>query len=374
MKKLKEMNIETEPALPIGDPPPITLPKDTQETLQGLTGETEEELRELGDKLLMCVAAISTAIDMSGLDGITVAVDYENALAKFDRGVEALKGKSRLEPTNDGNAIGVAMTSTLLKDGKVKSHMFFHYYAVKGISCDRDSEEFQAALHIVAHECAHVEAASKFDSAFPGVLFRRHPDTWTALDQARWEYAIDACLQEYIACRRSSGFGKNPLDDEVDVLLNTLNGLDEEANRMVEECRRDKDYGKVFYGLFPLYGNLMKYSCYVLGTMHGSRLTVEDASSLRDGLADSWFAPYFDSLGKLCEALYESYGTWEDYGAFDDIGNLLEQMVERKGVNARLCGDGLYVTLSSPSWLFRALQQLMKIVADVLGVESKGRL
>ena len=87
------MNIETEPALPIGDPPPITLPKDTQVTLQGLTGETEEELRELGDKLLMCVAAISTAIDMSGLDGITVAVDYENALAKFDRGVEALKGK-----------------------------------------------------------------------------------------------------------------------------------------------------------------------------------------------------------------------------------------------------------------------------------------
>ena len=359
MKELKEMNIETEPALSIDDLPPITVPMGIQGRMQSSNGETEEELTELLNKLFAWVTVISTAIDMSGLDGITAVVDYEDALAKFDRGVEALEGKSRLEPTNDGNALGAAMTPTLLKDGKVKSHMFFRYYFVKGISCDRDSEEFQTALHIVAHECAHVEAASKFDSAFPGVLPNWYPDACTALDQAKWECVVYACWQEYIACRRSSGFGKNPLNDEVDVLLNTLNGIDEKADRMVEECGRDEDYGKVFYGLFLLYGNLMKYSCYVLGTMHGLKLTVEDVSLLRNGLADSWFAPYFDSLGELCEALYESYGTWEDYGAFDAIGNLLEQIVARKGVNARLCGDGLYVTLSSPPSVFRALQQLI---------------
>ena len=359
IKELKEMNIETEPASPIEDLPPSTAPTNIQMTLQGLSGETEEEVRELGYKLSICVRAISTTIDLSGLDGITAVVDYEDALAKFDRGVEALEGKSPLKPTDDGTALGVAMTPILLKDGKVKSHMFFHYYAIKGIGYDRDSEEFQTALCIVAHECAHVEAASKFDSAFPGVFFNRRPDAWTALDQARWEYAIDACWQEYIACRRSSGFGKNPLDDEVDVLLNTLKGVDEKADRMVEECKRDEDYEKIFYGLFLLYGNLMKYSSYVLGTMHGSRLTVEDVSSLRNGLTDSWFSPYFDSLGQLCKDLYESYGTWEDYGAFNAIGDLLEKIVERKGVNAKPCGDDLYVTLSGPPSVFRTLQQLI---------------
>ena len=367
------MNIKTEPALPVDDLPPITVSKDILGTMQGSTGETEEERKEFLDKLLTYVAVISTDIDMSGLDGITVAVDYENALAEFDSGVEVLKGKSRLKPTNDGTALGVAMTPALLKYGEVKSHMFFNYYFVKGIGCDRDSEEFQTALCIVAHECAHVEATSKFDSAFPGVLPKRYPDTCTVLDRARWECAIYACWEEYIACRRSSGFGKNALDDQVDTLLQALDGIDEKADRMVEECRKDKDFEKVFYGLFPLYGNLMKYSCYVLGTMHGSRLTVEDVSSLKNGLADSWFAPYFDSLGELCEDLYKSYGTWEDYGAFDAIGDLLEKIVERKGVNARPCGDGFYVTLSGPPSVFRALQQLIsENCTGVLGVKSKG--
>lgn len=329
VKELKEMNIETEPASPIDDFPPNTVPTNIQMTLQGLSGETEEEVKELGDKLFICVRTISTAIDMSGLDGITAVVDYEDALAKFDRGVEALQGK-KPKPTNDGKIFGTAMTLTLLKDGKVKSHMFFRYDAVKGIGCDLDSEEFQATLHLVAHECAHVEAASKFDSAFPGVLLNQHPDTWTALDQAKWKYVIDLSWQEYIACRRSSNFGKDFLDSEVDAFLDTLDGIDEKADRMVEGCRRDENYQKLFHRLFLLYGKLIEYSCYVLGTMHGLELTVEDVFSLKNGLANSWFAPYFNSLGEFCEALYESYGTWEDYGTFYAIGDLLEQIVRER--------------------------------------------
>ena len=337
--------MKTEPALPIDDLPPITASKDILAAIQRSVGGTEEERKEFLNKLLMYVAVISTDIDMSGLDGITVAVDYENALAEFNGSVGFLEGK-KLKPTNDGIARGVAMTPAFLKDDEVKSHIFFNYYFVKGIDCDQDSEEFQTALYIIAHECAHVEATSELDLAFPDVLRRQYPDSWTALDQAKWKYATYACYQEYIACRRSSGFGKPPLDDQVDTLLQTLNGIEEKADRMIEECGRDKkDYQKLFHGLFPSYGKLMEYSCYVLGTMHGSGLTVEDVSSLRDGLADTWFASYFDSLGELCEALYESYGTWEDYGAFDPIGDLLEKIVARKGFSVRPCGDDFCVTL-----------------------------
>lgn len=341
------MNIKTEPALTIDDLPPITLPKNISVTLRGSTGKTEEELREFGGKLLNYVTVISTAIEMSGLDRVTVAEDYENALAEFNRGVGALEGKNQLKPTKDEVAVGVAMTPAFLKDDEVKSHIFFNYYFVKGIDYDLNSEVFQISLNIIAHECAHVEATSKFDSVFPGVPLKRYPDECNALDRAKWGCAIYASWEEYIACRRSSDFGKNPLDDQVDTLLQTLNGIDEKADRMVEEWERDddKDYGKVFYGLFKLYGNLIKYSCYVLGTMHGLRLTVEDVPSLGNELADSWFAPHFNKLGELCEVLYESYGTWEDYETFDAIGDLLEKIVERKGVSARPFGDGLYVTL-----------------------------
>ncbi|MCY3825904.1 MAG: hypothetical protein OXG10_00765 [Candidatus Dadabacteria bacterium] len=350
MKELKEMNIETESESSIDDLPPTTVPEGIQIRLGGLKGETEEELKEYGNKLSACLRTIGTVIDMSGLDGITAVVDYEGALAEFSRDVKGPEGKNQLKPTNDGIARGVAMTVAFPKDGEVKSHMFFNYYFLKGIDYDLNSEVFQFSLSIIAHECAHVEATSKFDSVFPGVSLKRYPDACNALDRAKWGCAIYPCWEEYIACRRSSCFGKNPLDDQVDTLLQTLDGIDEKADCIIEEWERDddKDYGKVFYGLFKLYGDLIKYSSYVLGTMHGSGLTVEDVSSLRDGLADSWFTSYFDNLGELCEALYESYGIWEDYGAFNPIGDLLEKIVARKGVSARPCGDDLYVTLIDP--------------------------
>ena len=339
------MDMETEQSSPTEDVPPITVPTDIKVTLQGSSGETQEELKELGDRLATWVGVISTVINLSALDGITAVVDYEGALANFDRGVDALKENSQLEPTNDGNAVGVAMTPALLKDGKVKSHIFFRYDVIRGIGSDREAEEFRTALHVLAHECAHVEATSKFDSAFPSVLFHEMPGT--ELDRAKWKYAIDRCWQEYVVCRRSADIGKNILDGDVEVLLNTLSDIGEKADRMVEECKSDKDYGKVFYGLFQVYGNLMMYACYVLGTMHGLMLTVEDVLSLKHTLAGSWFATYFNRLGVVCQALYESYGTWPNYREFDAIGDLLEEIVARKGVRARPHGDGLYVTLNT---------------------------
>lgn len=165
------------------------------------------------------------------------------------------------------------------------------------------------------------------------------------MDSARWKYAIDSCWQEYLVCRKSAKYGKSPLDGYVEVLLNTLDGVPEAAARMVDECRKDKDYGKVFYGLCQLYGDLMKYACYVLGTMHGLALTIEELPTLKAGLTTSWFARYFDRLDKRTEALHACYGIWQDHGAFDAIGDLLEELVATKGVAARPEGDGLYVSL-----------------------------
>ena len=292
------------------------------------------------------VGAISTRIDLATLDGITVSADYLRALAGFDRGVEVLENDNHLKPTSDAYAVGVAMTPTLLKDGNVKSHMFFKYSHIREIGCDTDSGEFRSAFHTLVHECAHVEAASRFDSAFPGVLLHPCPDSWSALQEAKWKYAIDDCWQEYIVCRRVSEFGRDSLDSYVAVLLNLFHDADDEAKRMVEECLEDQDYGKVFYGLFGLYGNMMKHSCYVLGTIHGLGLGIEDVPKLSSALADSWFRTYFNRLGEFGQALYESYGTWKDYQAFEPLGDLLEEIVARKGVTATAHRDrSLYVTL-----------------------------
>ena len=219
------------------------------------------------------------------------SVDPRGLVARLG-GVRAVRP---LKPTSDGYAVGVAMAPTLLRDGKVKSHMFFDYGHIRGIGSDTNSGEFLVAFHTLAHECGHVEAAARFDSAFPGVLLRPRPESWNALDEAKWKYAIEDCWQEYIVCRRVAELGKHSLDGYVDVFLSILRDRDNEGDRMVRECLEDRDYEKVFYGLFTLYGNLMKHSCYVVGTMHGLGLGSEDVPRLNRTLADSWFRDVLQS-------------------------------------------------------------------------------
>ena len=179
--------------------PSPTVPTDIRVTLQGAS---EAELKELWSRMSVCVGVISTRIDLTTLDGITVSADYLRALAGFDRGVEVLENDNRLKPTSDAYAVGVAMTPTFLRDGHVKSHMLFEYSHIRGIGFDTDSGEFRSAFHTLMHECAHVEAASRFDSAFPGVLLHPCPDSWSALEEVKWKYAI--------AARRSAAFGPAP--------------------------------------------------------------------------------------------------------------------------------------------------------------------
>ena len=321
-----------------------TVPSDATLTMQ--VESRLDLVEELRSRMYACVRGISTRIDLATLDGITVSSDYQKALTDLDRGVELFESGNRLKPTSDGYAVGVAMAPTLLRDGKVKSHMFFDYGHIRGIGSDTNSGEFLVAFHTLAHECGHVEAAARFDSAFPGVLLRPRPESWNALDEAKWKYAIEDCWQEYIVCRRVAELGKHSLDGYVDVFLSILRDRDNEGDRMVRECLEDRDYEKVFYGLFTLYGNLMKHSCYVVGTMHGLGLGSEDVPRLNRTLADSWFRTYFNRLGQFGQALYDSYGTWKGYQTFTPFGDVLEEIVTSKGVTATPHGNGsLYVTL-----------------------------
>ena len=321
----------------------VTVPSDATLTLQVESGIESEELRS---RMYACIRGISTRVDLATLDGITVSSDYWKALRDLDRGVDVLESDNGLKPTSDGYAVGVAMAPTLLRDGKIKSHMFFEYGHIRGIGSDTNAGEFLVAFHRLAHECGHVEAAGRFDSAFPGVLLQPRPESWHALDEAKWKYAIEECWQEYIVCRRIAKLGRHPLDDYVDVFLSILRDADNEGGRMVRECREDRDYGKVFYGLFTLYGKLMKHSCYVLGTMHGLALDSEDVPTLNRGLKGSWFRTYFNRLGQFGHALYKCYGTWKDYQKFTPFGDVLEELVARKGVTATPHRDrSVYVTL-----------------------------
>lgn len=64
----------------------------------------------------------------------------------------------------------------------------------------------------------------------------------------------------------------------------------------------------------------------------------------------SWFAPYYERLGGLCQALMNDYGRWESREPFEAVGDLLEEVVKRQGVAIRrLDGGDFYVDVNFPS-------------------------
>ncbi|MDE0190465.1 MAG: hypothetical protein OXQ90_03835 [Gammaproteobacteria bacterium] len=93
---------------------PVTLPADTPVSIRGsLEGDDQATIQQFVDAIGGHLATISQFIDLSGLDGVTIATDYAEAVARVDRG--AVTSDESMEPTRDGIAVGVAMTLSVLR-------------------------------------------------------------------------------------------------------------------------------------------------------------------------------------------------------------------------------------------------------------------
>lgn len=98
--------------------PPTTIPTDLGLTVKGF--ENEEGARELGHAVLDAIRLFGRFMNLSTLDGVTVAIDYDQALADLDRGLPGLRPLTR---SNTAEMQGVAMSPAVMRDGQVKTHL-----------------------------------------------------------------------------------------------------------------------------------------------------------------------------------------------------------------------------------------------------------
>lgn len=87
-------------------------------TLQGFP--TEQDGNDAGALVAECLSliALQLGMDLARLDGMTIAHDYDRALAQLDRGFTA---STVLTRTVDEAAVGVAMTPRVMRNGRVMS-------------------------------------------------------------------------------------------------------------------------------------------------------------------------------------------------------------------------------------------------------------
>lgn len=292
----------------------------------------EQNARSIVHSVGACINALSSHFDLSGLDGVTVAHDYAQALLDLDRGYVS---NHQLTPTT-GQTVGVAMTASVLRTGRLKSHIVFDAIFVDAIK-EGEHEAFSFALHLIAHECAHVEITSKFDSAFPGVLPRQsHSDIRI---HYRWD-CILGCWDEYAATRWSAGLGYDPTNAYEETFIKYLTQTRNVANQRIKAYRVHGDADKAIGEVYGTYGQLLKYAAYHLGNLDGQGVTPQDRPLTAKALEEHWFAPYFEKLHVRCRAIADGYGKWEHTQSFELLGDLLEEVLADGGLHFAYTTDG----------------------------------
>ncbi|MBT9611907.1 MAG: hypothetical protein IV108_01410 [Burkholderiales bacterium] len=315
---------------------PYTAPKNLPVTVRGF--DMEERATQFAHLAGVYIQELSRQIDLSRLDGVTIAFDYNQALLDLDRGYLY---SHRLTPS-DEFAIGVAMTPSVIRDGIVKSHIVLNAALAIALE-DPNSEHFKLALHTLAHECAHVEITHRFDTAFPNVLLQ---NVYKNIhDAARWQINL-ACWDEYAATWISAPFGHDPTAGYEETFILLLNETRSKANALIKAYRRHGDVTKIMAEIYAAYGSLMKFAAYHLGNMAGQRLSLMDLPKTKAALKGHWFASYFERLGVLCKRIADDYGHWSDQSSFEALGDLADELVVEGGLIVSHRNDGsLYMDI-----------------------------
>jgi hypothetical protein len=208
---------------------------------------------------------------------------------------------------------------------------------VSGLLDDKH-ELFRFALHTLAHECAHVEVTAAFERCFPNVLLRsKRADLQ---QHCRWDVIL-ACWDEYAACRISAGFGEAPTGGYEETFVQALPAAREKANAAIRAYRRHGEHSRIACEVYAEYGRLMKYAAYLLGDLDARDIALEDRLPVMAALEGHYFLPYLQRLRDGLRVLFESFGAWTDEGAFEVIGDIVDELAGDGGVYMSKSGPGL---------------------------------
>jgi hypothetical protein len=97
---------------------------------------------------------------------------------------------------------------------------------------------------------------------------------------------------------------------------------------------------KVLHEVTRLYHDLLKYSAYHLGNLHGLGVDWRTVPSTASALTDHWFFPYFERLDNACKAIAADLGTWSSSEPFDELRQLAEDLVADGGMHFQQHNDG----------------------------------
>ena len=284
--------------------PLTTIPTDLGLTVKGF--ENEEGARELGHAVLDAIMLFGRFMDLSALDGVTVAIDYDQALSDLDRGLPGLRPLTR---SNTAEMQGVAMSPAVMRDGQVKTHLVFNAQMVAGLTADIAAEEDKAAaIGIIAHECAHVQVTAQKEAAIPEARFGTRIEGY---ERAVMFQIAEVCWDEYAACRISALFNRQQTRYHGESMIETVAIARDRANAAIKAYRIHADIDQLVGEAGPALAQPIKIGAYLLGGMDGEGFDWTDVPDIRTAIVDAGYDDLIDELHSILRELWDSQGTWD---------------------------------------------------------------
>lgn len=305
-------------------------------SIRGSGFSSSDEAEDFARAVGSYIATIGREIRLDDLESITIATEteYREALLELDRGV---KTESSLCPTTEEYATGVAMTPSVIRNGKVKSAMFLRTECVLPLA-DPENKCFAQALHLLCHECAHVEVTTVFRESFPDFILS---PTKNMIEGLKWRVILP-CWDEFAVCCICANVGSKAqvLKGYDDTFRHLLQTTRPNMEKMIRAYRWHGDHGQILSQAYDVCGNLMKFGSYLLGTIRGQGLDLDHLQETSRIVNRNWFKDHFMELQEILNEIMDSYGSWSSLVLFERIGMLAEKVVEKNGVFAQGREDG----------------------------------
>lgn len=254
-----------------------TMP-DVRITLRAFAAEADAI--QVGEIVGAWLRILGAFFSLKRLDGVTVAYDYDQALAELDKGFGSQKLSTA---TRNEFAVGIAMAVPVLRNGEPRSHLVINAGVVEALK-DDENPNHDIAFGVLAHEAAHVHDLEMQDVAFPGVLLLKQ----VAYREGVLLGLATLCWEEYIASRLSASFQHSQqLEWFETTLCAALQDVRERGNKHIREYRLHSDIGKLMEQIQVEYGAVLKYSAYLLGHVAGADLSFASAAPKAASLIES---------------------------------------------------------------------------------------
>ncbi len=323
---------------PLDDLPPSTVPITATVTVKDFTNE--EAANRLGTTVGAIVKTVGSFIDLARLDGVTIAIDYDGALAALDRGMEDLKPLSR---SDTEEMQGVAMSPAVIRDGEVRTHIVLNaVMLVPLISDEPDEEGRQTALGIIAHECGHVQVTAEKERAVPDLRFGTRIDDY---ERAVMFQLAEVAWDEYAVCRLSAPFAKGQNSSHALTVTASAAVAREQSNAAIRAYRMHADLHRLVGDAGLALCTPLKAAAYLLGGMDGAGEDWDAYLEARSVLDDAGYGDLVDRMRGELRELWDSRDEWEPtLDIFSGIEDIARDVFRSGGIHFRPSDtDGWYI-------------------------------